>query len=132
MAGLSDTAENLALSWLLNVGTPTRPAGPFIALYTVLPTDTTAGTEVTNANGYARQAVTFGTPSAGATSNTGAVTFPAATGSWGTVVGLAVVTSATHGAGDIIGYGAATPNKTVAATDVVEFPIGDIDVTFTD
>jgi len=132
MAGLTDTAENLALDWLLNVGTPTRPAVTHVALYTVAPTDTTAGTEVTNANAYARTAVTFGAASAGASANTNTVTFPAATGSWGTVVAIGLVTSATHGAGTLVGYGAATPNKTVGSTDVVEFPIGDIDVTFTD
>jgi hypothetical protein len=133
MAGLTDAAESLALDWLLVVGTPTRPAGTFVALYTVSPTDTTAGTEVTNANAYARQAVTFNAAGTdGITENSGVVTFPAATGSWGTIVAMGIVTSATYGAGNLTGYGAATPNKTVGNTDIVEFAAGAIVVQFTD
>lgn len=129
MAGLSDTYENRALDWLLVTGSPTRASGTWLALYTATPTDSTAGTEVTNANAYARTAITFDAASGGATQNAATVTFPIATGSWGTVTHWAVVDSATHGAGNIIIYGAFTASKTIAASDVFEVLDGDLDCT---
>lgn len=129
MAGLSDTYENLALDWLLVTGTPTRASGTWLALYTATPTDSTAGTEVTNANNYSRQAITFDAASGGATQNAATVTFPAASGSWGTVTHWAIVDSATHGAGNIIIYGQFTASKTIAASDVFEVLDAELDIT---
>jgi hypothetical protein len=77
----------------------------YIALYTVIPTDANAsGTEVTGGS-YARVAFTNNTtnwPNASGTnpstkSNGVAITFPAPTANWGTVVGLAVYDAATVG-----------------------------------
>jgi hypothetical protein len=128
MAGLSDTFENRALDWILVTGTPTRASGTWLALYTAAPTDSTAGTEVTNANAYARQAVTFNAASGGATANAATVTWPAATGSWGTIVAVAVVDSATHGAGNVIAYGTLT-SQAIVATNVYEILAGELDIT---
>ena len=129
MAGLSDTYENRALDWVLVTGSPARAAGTWLALYTATPTDSTAGTEVANANGYARTAISFDAASGGATANAGDVTFPTATGSWGTVTHWAVVDSATHGGGNIIIYGAFTASKTIASGDVFEVLAGELDIT---
>jgi hypothetical protein len=130
MAGLSDTYENRALDWLLVTGTPTRASGTWIALYTATPTDTTAGTEVANANAYQRMAVTFNAASAGATANAATITWPTATGSWGAALThWAVVDSATWGAGTIIVYGALAGSVTMALGDVFEILAGDLDIT---
>ncbi len=120
MAGLSDTYENLGLNWLLVVGTPTRATGTWLAAYTVAPTDSTAGTEVTNANAYARRPVTFSAAASGSTSNSATVTWATATGSWGTVVAIAVVDSATHGAGNVIAPGVLAESKVIGTNDVLE------------
>lgn len=128
MAALSDTFENRALDWVLVTGTPTRATGTWIALYTTAPTDSTAGTEVTNANAYVRMAVTFNAASGGATENTATVTWPAATGSWGTVLAAAVVDSATIGGGNVIGYMTFT-GQAVATGNVFEIVAGALDVT---
>lgn len=129
MAGLSDTYENRALDWLLVTGSPTRASGTWLALYTAAPTDSTAGTEVANSGSYARQAVTFDAASGGATANAADVTWPTATGSWGTIVAVAVVDSATHGAGNVIAYGNLAANKTIGSGDVFEILAGSLDVT---
>lgn len=129
MAGLSDTFENRALDWLLVTGTPTRASGTWLALYTATPTDSTAGTEVTNANAYARTALTFDAAASGATQNALDVTFPTATGAWGTVTHWAVVDSATHGGGNIIIYGAFNASKTIASGDVFQVLDGELDIT---
>lgn len=121
MAGsLTDTYEN---TYADAAGT----AATHLALYTVAPTDSTAGTEVTDANNYSRQAVTWTAASGGAIANDGDVTWPAATGSWGTIVAVAGVTSGTHGAGNIVFYSTLDANKTIGDTDVFEILDGDFD-----
>lgn len=128
MAGLSDVYENRGLDWLLVTGAPTRASGTWLALYTATPTDSTAGTEVANANAYARQAIAFDAAASGATQNAATVTFPAATGSWGTVTDWAIVDSATYGAGNIIVYGALTASKTIGSGDVFEILDSELDI----
>lgn len=122
---LTDTAENLVLDWINVVGTPTRPTSPLkVALVTANGTDSAAGTEVTGGS-YARQSATFSAASAGATSNTGAITFtnmPAAT-----VVGVEVWDSA--GTPVRLWYGALSANKTTGAGDTFTIAIGDLDLT---
>jgi hypothetical protein len=132
MAGsFSDQMETKVLQWAFVVGTPTRPSGTWLALYTVAPTDSSAGTEVTNANAYARTAVTMAVSGDLAT-NSGVVSFPAATGAYpAAVVAVAVVDSATYGGGNIIAYTTLDNNKTVGIGDVVEFADGALDFTLT-
>jgi hypothetical protein len=128
MSTLTNAAENLALDWLNNVGTPTRPGTLHVALATAASNlETPTWTEVTNANGYARQSITFGAAASGSASNSGTITFPAATGSaWGTVTHVAITTSATHGAGTVVWIGALTASKTVAVGDQLVFNVGSI------
>ena len=126
MPGLTDTWENRALDYVLGVN---PSANRWLALYTVAPTDSTAGTEVPNSNNYSRQPVTFNAASGGATSNASTVTWPAATGSWGTIVAVGVVTSATHGGGELVVPVALTPNQAVANTNVFEILAGELDIT---
>lgn len=122
---LSDTFETTTLNWLFTAGAVTRPTAWYIALYTVAPTDSTAGTEVTGGS-YARQAVTM-TVTGDTASNTASVEWPEATASWGTVVAAAIMDASTGG--NIIAYGALTANKTISSGDVFRFPAGAFDVT---
>jgi|TARA_B100000029_G_scaffold417245_1_gene421799 hypothetical protein len=94
--------------------------------------------EVANANGYAR--VDLGAPAnadwnevstGGATSNSSAINFPEATAHWGMVSGVALVTSATHGAGSILFHGALTTPRDVTSGDTFKFNAGDLDITLT-
>jgi len=80
---LSNYLRNKILDHVNGTATYTKPTTVHIALYTTDPTVSDSGTEVSG-SGYARQAVTFGSSSAGAAQNTSAHTF-SATGSWGTV-----------------------------------------------
>lgn len=122
---LSDTFETTTLNWLFTAGAVTRPTAWYIALYTVAPTDSTAGTEVTGGS-YARQAVSMSVTGDTA-SNTASVEWPEATASWGTVVAAAVMTASTGGT--IIAYGALTASKDISSGDVFRFPAGAFDVT---
>jgi hypothetical protein len=109
---LSNTAENRALDWILGLSS-TAPTTPIkVALVTANGTDTAAGTEVTGGS-YARQTLTVGASSSGATSNSADITFsgmPAAT-----VVGVEIWDSA--GTPVRLWYGALAASRTVAAGD---------------
>lgn len=124
---LSNTYEARILDWVNNVGTPTRPSGTFVALYTSAPnTETGGGTEVANAGAYARTAVTFGAASGGSASNSAEVTFPTATANWGTVSHLAITDSGTYGGGNIIWSGPLTASKTVETGDTFKITVGSL------
>lgn len=122
---LSNTFETTTLNWLFTSGAVTRPTAWYLALYTVAPTDSTSGTEVSGGS-YARQAVTM-TVTGDTASNSANVEWPEATASWGTVVAAAVVDASSGG--NIIAYGNLTTSKTVGSGDVFRFLAGAFDVT---
>ncbi|MDE2442524.1 MAG: hypothetical protein KGP14_16025, partial [Betaproteobacteria bacterium] len=109
---LTDYAENKIVDALFRGQALGAPATWYYALYTVCPTDSTAGTEVTGGS-YARVGVTAslanfaGTQSAGSTtassgtggttSNNGTVTFPTASGTWGTIACWGLTDAASAG-----------------------------------
>lgn len=125
MSSFTDYLENAALNHIFRNTALTSPAAVYLALFTVAPTDAGGGTEVTGA-GYARQAITFGAPSGGAIANTGAVSFTASGGNFGSVVAVGIFDAAT--AGNMLAWDAITA-ATVNDTDTLEFAIGDIDIT---
>ena len=78
MSEFSDYLENALINAVLRNTSYTSPATVYVALFTSDPTDAGTGTELSG-NGYARTAVTFGSPSNGVTTNSADVTFPTAT-----------------------------------------------------
>src|SRR5689334_5819905 len=98
MGSKADFLENKVLDTVLRNGSYTGATTVYSALYTTIPSDSTAGTEVTNASsGYTRVATTFvtaGATTAGSTQNSGAVTFATAAAAY-TVVGWAVLDTST-------------------------------------
>jgi hypothetical protein len=128
MAALSDHAEALLLDWLMTNGSATRPTAWYVALYTAAPSDSGGGTEVSG-NGYAREAVTFAaaTSPGGTTSNSGAVTFTASGGNWGSITHIGIHDAVSGG--NLLWHGAMTASKTVNDGDTLEFSIGNIDLT---
>ena len=128
MAALSDHAEALLLDWLMTNGTATRPTAWYVGLFTAAPSDSGGGTEVST-GGYARQSVTFDAASSpgGTTSNSGAVSFTASGGDYGTVTHIGIFDASTSG--NLLWHGALTASKTVADGDTLEFSAGNIDLT---
>ena len=128
MAALSDHAEALLLDWLMTNGSATRPTAWYVALYTVAPSDSGGGTEISG-NGYAREAVTFAaaTSPGGTTSNTNAVSFTASGGNWGSITHIGIHDAVSGG--NLLWHGAMTASKTVNDGDTLEFSIGNIDLT---
>ena len=143
--GFTDYAENKLIDTLFRGQTSAAPTTWYVALYTVCPTDSSAGTEVTNANAYARVSVganaltnwaaTQGGTSAssgttGTTSNLAVINFPTVTtASWGTIQCFGLVDSGTWGAGNLWVYSTITTPPTLTVGATASFAIGTLTVT---
>lgn len=126
MAEMSNYLENALINATLRNTGYTSPTTVYLALYTSDPTDADTGTEVTG-NGYARQSITFGSPSNGVSTNSAAIEFPQATGSWGTVAYIGIRDAST--AGNLLYHTALDASKTIATGDVFKVAIGSLSVT---
>tara|TARA_B110000858_G_scaffold58127_3_gene67702 strand:- start:824 stop:1204 length:381 start_codon:yes stop_codon:yes gene_type:complete len=103
----------------------TAPSTLYVALYTATPNDAGGGTELSG-SGYTRKSAAFATSGA-TTSNSGAIEYDTATGSWGTITHIGVFDAATSG--NLMAYGALSSSKAVDTGDVFRIPAGDLDIT---
>lgn len=117
--------ETRVLQWALTNGSPTRPTAWYVGLFTAAPGETGGGTEVSGGS-YVREAVTF-TVSGNTATNSAAIEWPTATGTWGTITDVAVFDADTGG--NMLVYASLTSSKTIASGDVLRIPAGDLDVT---
>lgn len=115
MGSLSDFAENAMLEHVFETAfTPTVPI--YVALCTADPTDAATGAsmnECANSGNYAREQITFGAYASRKLTQSGALTFNTASGSWGTVTHWAMVNSGTYGSGDVLCSGAFASGKSI-------------------
>jgi len=126
MAEMSNYLENALINATLRNTSYTSPATSYLALYTSDPTDADTGTEVSGTS-YARQAITFGAPSNGVSTNSAAIEFPQAGGSWGTVTHVGIRDAST--AGNLLFHTALDASKTIATGDVFRVASGSLSVT---
>ena len=126
----SDYLENKLLDLILGNVSYTIPTTLYFALFTVAPSDSGGGTEVTGGS-YARVAVTnnttnFPAASGGSKGNGTAITWPTATASWGTVLAVGVFDAASGG--NLL-FWTTISSKTVDSNDTVSIPINNFTVT---
>ena len=128
MAGFSDYLEDKVLDHVFGGSAYTAPSTLYVALYTVAPTDTGGGTEVSG-GAYARQTATFSVSGTNPTtaSNTAAIEYPTATADYGTVVAVGVFDALTSG--NLLAYANLTASKVVSSGDIFRFNTGDLDIT---
>jgi hypothetical protein len=128
MAGFSDYLEDKVLDHVFGGSAYTAPSTLYVALYTVAPTDTGGGTEVSG-GAYARQTATFSVSGTDPTtaSNTAAIEYPTATADYGTVVAVGVFDALTSG--NLLAYADLTASKVVSSGDIFRFNTGDLDIT---
>lgn len=126
---LTDYLENKLADHLFRTTTYSQPAALYVGLLTVACTDSSAGTEVTggsyarvqnnpgNANWKGTHGTTTGVSSGtgGTISNAVAITFPAPTANWGTVVSFGIYDAPTGG--NLLLCAALTVPKTVNNAD---------------
>jgi len=128
MAGFSDYLEDKVLDHVFGGNAYTAPGTLYVALYTVAPTDTGGGTEVSGGS-YARQSGAFSVSGTNPTtaSNTAAIEYPTATADYGTVVAVGIFDASSSG--NLLAYANLTTSKVVSTGDVFRFNTGDLDVT---
>ena len=122
---LTNAFETETLEWLFTTTGVTRPTAWFTALYTVAPTDSGGGTEVSG-GAYARVTTVLSVTGDTAT-NGSALEWATATGTWGTVLAVGIFDAST--AGNLIAYGNLTTSKTITTGDVFRISTGNLDIT---
>jgi hypothetical protein len=128
MGSFSDYWENEILDHIFGKGSYTPPT-IYVGLSTADPLDSGSGLAEPSGNGYARVATSgasWTTASGGSLSNAGDVSFPQATGSWGTITHFALFDAAS--AGNMLAHGALSQSKTITSGDTAKFATGDLDV----
>ena len=144
MSEMSDWLEDEVIKHIFRTGSFTKPTVLAFCLLTTNADDddtgvftSSTGVEVPNSNAYARQDEppldanwTATSGGDGQTDNASAITYPQATGNWGTITGMAITDSATHNAGNLLFHSAVDTSKAVNTDDTAEFAAGAVTVTF--
>jgi len=129
MASFGDYAENKILDHIVGKTSFTMPTA-YIALSTADPTDDGSGMAEPSGNGYARVATTGATwdaASSGATANAAIISFPTATGSWGTITHFAIFDASTSG--NMLAHGELDTPTAISTNQIARFAIGAFDIT---
>lgn len=126
MAGFSNTFETRVLTWVFTASATTRPSAWYVALSTTTPADDETGFTEPVGNNYARTTVTL-TVSGDTASNASPVTFPEASGTWGTITYLGIYDASSSG--KLIAFGQLTVNKSIGNGDTAQFAASAITIT---
>ena len=128
MAGFTDYLEDKVLEHVFGGNAYSAPGTLHVALYTVAPSDTGGGTEVSG-GGYVRKTSTFNVSGTNPTTatNAAAIEYPTATANYGTVVAVGIFDASSSG--NLLAYANLTSSKVVSTGDVFRFNAGDLDVT---
>lgn len=121
----TDYLENKLVAHTFSNTAYTSPSTVYVALYTVAPTDSSTGTEVSG-GGYVRQSAAF-TTTGNAATNAAAIEYATATGNYGTVVATALLDASSGG--NMLAFATLSASKTISTGDVFRIPAGDLDIT---
>jgi len=125
---MTNYLEGALIDHVLRNTSMTSPTTVYVSLHTSSPTETGAVGELTVTNGYAREAVTFGADTDGVSTNSGAITYTASGGAWGSITHFAVWDASS--AGNALLWSALDTSRTVNDGDSLEFAIAAITATF--
>jgi len=131
MGSFADYLENEILDHVTGKGAYTSPT-VYVGLSTADPTDDASGLAEPSGDGYARVETAAGdwdAASGGATANANAITFPEASGSWGTITHFALFDAATDG--NMLMYGTLDTPRSITSGITPRFAVGELDVTLT-
>jgi hypothetical protein len=126
MTQISNYLENALINATVRATSNTSPSTVYAALFTSDPTDANTGTEVSGGS-YARQSITFGSPSNGVSSNTADLTFPTCTLTWGTITHFGIYDALTSG--NLLYHAPLTTSKTISTGDNFKIATGNLTLT---
>jgi hypothetical protein len=121
----SNYLENKVLGHVFGGTAYTAASTLYLGLHTSNPNEDDSGTEVSGTS-YVRQTAAF-TVTDNTASNTSAIEFPTAGGSWGTITHVGVYDASSNG--NLLAYAALSASKTIETSDVFRVPAGDLDIT---
>ncbi len=138
----SNYMESGVLNHIFRTSTFAKPATMSVALTGHVSVDADTGATIDEVSGGSYARVDLGAPAdadwnsvlldstggSGLMDNVAAVTFPQATANWGNVSGIALLDSATPGAGNLIMYGPLTTPRDILNNDTFEIPAGSLDI----
>lgn len=130
MGSFADFWEDEVLDHLFMKGSYTMPTNLWIGLSTADPLDNETGLAEPSGNNYSRVSTAgadWNASSGGATANATDVSFPEASGSWGTITHFGVFDAAS--AGNMVAHGTLGVPKLITSGDTAKFAAGDIAVT---
>ena len=116
MGSITDYLEDELLDHVLNGNTFSPAATLYLCLCTADPTDAATGasmSECGDSGAYERTEITFDEVFNRQIYQLADVTFPTATGSWGTVTHFAIADTQTHGAGNVYAHGTLAFSRSV-------------------
>jgi hypothetical protein len=128
MGSFADYWENEILDHIFGKGSYTPPT-IYVGLSTAEPLDDASGLAEPSGNAYARvqtSASHWNAATGGSLDNANDITFPQATGNWGTITHFALFDAATGG--NMLAHGALSQSKAIGAGDTAKFEAGDLDV----
>ena len=128
MGSFADYWENEILDHLFSKGSYSPPT-IYVGLSTADPTDDASGLAEPSGNSYARTATVgadWNVASGGTLDNANDITFPEASGSWGTITHFALF-DATSG-GNMLAHGSLSVSKSINSGDTAKFAAGDLDI----
>jgi hypothetical protein len=129
MGSFSNYAENKVLDHVLKKTAFTVPSNLWIALSTADPTDTGSSIAEPSGNGYQRVLQnSWTTASSRANSNNGDITFPQASGAWGTISHWGIFDASSGG--NMIAHGSFSVSKSVVSGNIPKINSGDLDISF--
>ena len=123
MAELSNYLENKLLDHVLRNTSYNSPTTVYVGLYTSDPGDGNTGTEVTGGS-YARQILSVTTASDGIVTSSADVTFPQATGSWGTVSHIGLLDALSSG--NLLMHTPLTTSRAIESGDILKISTGNL------
>ena len=128
MGSISDFLENELLDHVMGVGAYTPPATVYLGLSTADPLDDASGLAEVSGGSYARQSIAFNAAASRKVENTSQVTFPQATGSWGTITHWALFDAVSGG--NMMAHGSLAVSKTVISGNTPSVAANQVDVEF--
>ena len=123
MAELSNYLENKLLDHVLRGTSYTSPTTVYVGLYTSDPGDDNSGTEVSGGS-YARQSLSVTAASGGIVTSSADVTFPQATGNWGTISHIGLLDAVSSG--NLLMHTPLTTSKAIETGDIFKIPSGSL------
>lgn len=133
MAGsFTDYLENKVMNHVFGIAAYTAPAKMYLGLSTSTVIDVGTGITEPSGNAYARVEIAnttanWNTSTTGVITNKNIISFPEASGAWGTVT-YSFVSDAPSG-GNILFYGSLQTPKAVTAGDTVAVKVRDLSIT---